>query len=79
MGVNTHIVQYQSDLKTNKQTNDPPGQNKKQYCSTEAFIEEKCSEVAFEGKSSGRLHNALGDSVPDVRTEVEESAEATSF
>ena len=37
------------------------------------------SEIAFEGRERSRVPDALGEIVPDVRTEVWESAKAIAF
>ena len=47
-----------------------------QCCLAEIFREEKCLETAFEGRESSRVPNVLGEIVPDVGTEMLESAKA---
>ena len=46
---------------------------------TEIFWEEKCLELAFEGRESSRVPDDLGEIVPDVGAEVWESAKAMGF
>ena len=46
---------------------------------TEIFWEEKCLELAFEGRESSRVPDVLGEIVPDVGAKVWESAKAMGF
>ena len=46
---------------------------------TEIFWEEKCLELAFEGRESSRVPDVLGEIVPDVGAKVWESEKAMGF
>ena len=46
---------------------------------TEIFWEQKCLELAFEGRESSRAPDVLGEIVPDVGAKVRESAKAKGF
>ena len=46
---------------------------------TEIFWEEKCLELASEGRESSRVPDVLGEIVPDVGAKVWESAKALGF
>ena len=46
---------------------------------TEIFWEEKCLELAFEGRESSRVPDVLGETDPDVGAKVWESAKAMGF
>ena len=46
---------------------------------TEIFWEEKCFELTFEGRESGRVPDVLEEIVPDVGAKVWQSAKAMGF
>ena len=50
-----------------------------QHGLTEIFWEEKCLELAFEGRESSRVPDVLGEIVPGVGAKVWESAKAMGF
>ena len=50
-----------------------------QYCTVGVCRKEKCFELVFEARESGRMPYVLGEVVPDVRTEVGEREKTKSL